>query len=126
VVRKSLPLEAVDVSKLEDLRCNPALLAELSALSGSDLNQSVAEAQLLRALVLAGLRSVLAVRITTSPKPRIPSIVELEGSSHLVGRVVCDDIIENFEDEVLSVEGAVTTSMLTATGEGLKAALALA
>lgn len=72
------------------------------------------------------LDSVLVVRVTTSPKPNIPSIVELDDSSSFAGRIVCDDIFEVYEDEVVGVAGAVGHATLARVDEGLRAALALA
>lgn len=71
------------------------------------------------------LNSVLAVRMTTTPKPTIPSIVELPANGNFEGRVICDDIIEIFEDEVLGVVGAVDPITLRSINDGLRAALAL-
>lgn len=41
------------------------------------------------------LPQVLAVRLTTTRKPPLPSIVTLESSEVFVASVVCDDIVEN-------------------------------
>ena len=71
------------------------------------------------------LPSALGVRLTTSPKPAIPSIVELGHPESFVGRVVCDDITEIFEDEVRGLEGGLTTAGLDAVDAGLRAALDL-
>lgn len=71
------------------------------------------------------LGSVLAVRLTTSAKPPLPSIVELDSPERFVGRVVCDDILEVFEDEVLHVRGALSPFTMTAVDDALKAALSL-
>ena len=71
------------------------------------------------------LGSVLAVRLTTSAKPRLPSLVELDNPERFVGRVVCDDIVEVFEDEVLKVRGALSPVTMAAVDEALKAALDL-
>lgn len=71
------------------------------------------------------LGQVLAVRLTTSNKPPIASIVELGHPEVFAGRAVCDDIIEVYADEVLSVRGALTDSAMTRISAGLRAALAL-
>lgn len=68
---------------------------------------------------------VLAVRITSTPKPPIPSIVELGGSEVISGRVVCDDIVELYPDEVRRDLGALSPAAMARVGLGLKAALAL-
>lgn len=72
------------------------------------------------------LPSALGVRFTSSPKPSLPTIVEIPGTEVIPGgRVVCDDIYELFEDEISADVGAVSASTMTAIGDGLKAALAL-
>ena len=71
------------------------------------------------------LPQVLAVRLTTSPKPSIPSIVEIGKGEVFVGRAVCDDIIELYEDEIRRDLGALTPAAMSAVGNGLIAALAL-
>ena len=47
------------------------------------------------------LGSALAARITSNPKPLLPSVVELGPDDPLKGRVLCDDLIEVYEEEVL-------------------------
>jgi len=71
------------------------------------------------------LPQVLGVRLTTSEKPAIPSIVELGGPEIFVGRAVCDDILEIYEDEVMNVRGALSPVGMQAIGVGLKAAFDL-
>lgn len=71
------------------------------------------------------LPQVLAARLTTSPKPTIPSIVELAHPEVFVGRVVCDDIVEIYENEVLEVRGALSPQAMRAVASGLAAALDL-
>lgn len=71
------------------------------------------------------LPQVLAVRLTTTPKPPLPSIVELEHPEVFVGRAVCDDIVEIYPDEVRRDLGALTPTAMAAVGRGLAAALAL-
>lgn len=71
------------------------------------------------------LGSVLAVRLTTSAKPPLPSVVELGRTEPFVGRAVCDDIVELYEDEILATLGAVSPPTLAAIGNGLRAALDL-
>jgi len=73
----------------------------------------------------AHLPQVLAVRLTTSPKPSIPSIVEIGKGEVFLGRAVCDDIVELYEDEIQRDLGALSTSAMSALGNGLRAALAL-
>lgn len=71
------------------------------------------------------LPSVLAVRLTTTPKPDIPSIVTLREGEVFVGSAVCDDIIELYENEILAVRGGLTVGTLHDIDSGLKAALDL-
>lgn len=72
------------------------------------------------------LDSVLAVRFTTSPKPSLPSIVEVSSPEVLAGgRIVCDDIYEIFEEEVREDVGAVSPRTMAAVERGLLAALGM-
>jgi mRNA interferase MazF len=54
------------------------------------------------------LPSVLAVRITTSNKPEIPSVVALGAGDPLVGSVLCDEVGPLWEDEVQADAGALS------------------
>jgi mRNA interferase MazF len=71
------------------------------------------------------LPQVLAVRLTTTPKPAIPSVVELAHPDPFTGRAVCDDIVEIYQDEVRRDLGALAPITMAAVSRGLKAALAL-
>jgi mRNA interferase MazF len=71
------------------------------------------------------LGQVLAARLTTTAKPPIPSIVPLSHDDHLVGSVVCDDIMEIYQDEVQGIVGALSPASIRAMNDGLKAALDL-
>jgi len=72
------------------------------------------------------LGSALAVRLTTSTKPSLPSIVELAPADHpLVGRIVCDDILEIWPDESRKDLGAASATTMQRVGVGLAAALGL-
>jgi len=71
------------------------------------------------------LPQVLAVRLTTTEKPQIPSIVELRHPETFIGRVVCDDIVEIYEDEVLSVVGSLSPGAMRGVNAGLAAALGM-
>ena len=73
----------------------------------------------------AALPQVVAVRLTTSPKPAIPSIVELGPAEVFAGRAICDDITEVYVDEVRRDLGALTPAAMAAVNAGLKAALSL-
>lgn len=73
----------------------------------------------------AQLPEILAVRISTSAKPSMPSIVELPPGEPQVGRVLCDRITVIYEDEVLTDLGALSPAVMHAVGEGLKHVLGL-
>lgn len=70
----------------------------------------------------AALNSVLAVRLTTSAKPAIPSIVETDPADVFVGRVVCDDVVELWDDEVRRDLGAMSPQTMRRVADGLRAA----
>lgn len=73
----------------------------------------------------AQLSQVLAIRLTTSSKPSIPSIVELGKSEAFIGRAVCDDIVEIYQDEVVRDIGVLSPVAMAAIGRGISAALGL-
>ena len=72
------------------------------------------------------LDQVLAIRLTTSEKPPISSIVEIPHGEVFVGRAVCDDIVEIWKNEVRRDLGALTPRTMTQIEQGLKAALGIA
>jgi mRNA interferase MazF len=72
------------------------------------------------------LPQVLAVRLTTTPKPALPSIVRLGPSEVLAGSVVCDDIVEIWADEVRRDLGALSAAAMEEVELGLMAALGMA
>jgi mRNA interferase MazF len=68
----------------------------------------------------------LAVRITTTAKPRLPSIVELaQPDAPLVGRVLCDAFAVIYPDEVLEDRGALSPGTMRQVEVGLQAALGI-
>lgn len=71
------------------------------------------------------LDSVLCVRLTTTRKPDIPSVVQLPPTKSLTGWVVCDDITEIFKDEIVAIVTALPPHTMRAIGLGLAAALGL-
>ena len=73
----------------------------------------------------ANLPSILAARLTTSTKPKIPSVVEVVHPEVFIGRVVCDDIVEIFDDEVKSVIGGFTPLTMQLIDKGIASALGL-
>lgn len=72
------------------------------------------------------LPSVLAVRITTSRKPDIPSVVALGSGDPLVGSVLCDEVGPLWGDEVQADAGALSPGTMRAVEAGLHDALGLA
>jgi mRNA interferase MazF len=71
------------------------------------------------------LPQVLAARLTTSRKPALPSIVELDDREIFTGRVLCDDIETLWADEVTRDLGALTPGTMARVEDGLRAALDL-
>lgn len=71
------------------------------------------------------LRSALVVRLTTSPKPPIPSVVDLPDTEQFSARIVCDDIEDMYDSEVVKSAGALSPAAMSLVDEGLKAALDL-
>jgi mRNA interferase MazF len=71
------------------------------------------------------LRTALAVRLTTTIKPNLASIVPLGAGEALVGSVLCDNILELYEDEVTRELGALSRGAMDNVGRGLAAALDL-
>lgn len=71
------------------------------------------------------LPQVLAVRLTTTPKPALPSIVALPSAEVFTGSVVCDDIVEIWADEVKRDLGALSPAAMSAVARALAAALDL-
>lgn len=71
------------------------------------------------------LGSALVVRITTTVKPALASIVELDTHDRLVGRVLCDDITVLYDDDRSRHAGALTGSTMTKVAAALRVALAL-
>lgn len=70
------------------------------------------------------LGDVLGARLTTSAKPSIPSIVELDGEA-LTGHIVCDDILPLYEDEVVGLVGALSPRTMRDVDFAIAAALGL-
>ncbi len=68
---------------------------------------------------------VLGVRLTTTPKPDFPSIVRLDAREVFHGSVVCDDVVEVWQDEVRRDLGALSRPAMDEVNRGLAAALGL-
>jgi len=71
------------------------------------------------------LGSALTARITSSPKPPLPSVVPLSAADPVAGRVLCDDLLEVYADEVLDDGGALSRSTMHLVDDGLRHALGL-
>jgi mRNA-degrading endonuclease toxin of MazEF toxin-antitoxin module len=72
------------------------------------------------------LPSFLAVRLTTTAKPRLDTIVQLaQEDGPWCGSVLADDIIEIYRDEVTRELGALPLATMRRVDDALRAALAL-
>ena len=71
------------------------------------------------------LQDSLAVRITTTVKPEMMSIVVLSPADPLVGRVLCDDVVAVFHDELRRDVGALCGATMSQVAVGLRFALSL-
>jgi mRNA interferase MazF len=71
------------------------------------------------------LEDCLGVRITTSRKPDIASIVELGSVDPLVGRVLCDDIATIYQDELKRDVGALSVVTMNQVASALRFALSI-
>lgn len=71
------------------------------------------------------LPSCLAVRVTTSTAPDLPTVVSLAPADPLVGRVLCDDLAQLWHDELRREAGALTRRTMASVDAGLRAALSL-
>jgi mRNA interferase MazF len=58
--------------------------------------------------------------------PAIPSIVPLGPADHpLVGKILCDDVIEVYDEDVAQDSGAVTPATMRKVEDGLREAFGL-
>lgn len=73
----------------------------------------------------AALDSCLAVRITTSVKPDMTSIVVLDRNDPVVGRVLCDDLVTLYRDEIRDDLGGVCARTMASVRTGLLHVLGL-
>ena len=71
------------------------------------------------------LEDCLGVRITTSRKPGLASIVELTSADPLVGRVLCDDIATIYRDELKRDVGALSAGTMNQVAMALRFALSI-
>lgn len=74
----------------------------------------------------AALGNALVVRLTTSNKPDLTSIVPLSHEDRpLVGKVLCDDMFQVYDDEVEREVGVLSPTTMNRVDAGLKVALGL-
>lgn len=74
----------------------------------------------------ARLQDFLAVRLTTTPKPPLPSIVHLtDDDAPWVGAVCCDDVEKVYRDEVTRDYGALPPATMARVDDALRSALNL-
>lgn len=71
------------------------------------------------------LGTALVARITTSHKPQLDSIIELSRQDPLDGRVLCDDLVGVYSEEVVKDGGALTPATTREVEDGLGSALGL-
>lgn len=73
------------------------------------------------------LGTCLAARLTTSAKPKLASIVELDpADAPLIGRVLCDDLAElKPHADRMALLASLTPATMARVNDGLKVALAL-
>lgn len=69
--------------------------------------------------------SFLAARITTTSKPDLPTVVALSPDEPLRGRVLCDEVMMMWADEVVAEAGALSPRTMADVETGLKVALGL-
>src|SRR5512138_2956139 len=66
-------------------------------------------------------------RLTTNPKPALPTIVDIVAAdAPLVGRLLCDDIEALYKDEITREIGALSVGTMRRVDSGLASALSLA
>jgi mRNA interferase MazF len=71
------------------------------------------------------LEDCLAVRITTTAKPDMTSIVPLNPADPLVGRVLCDNITPIYRDELKRDIGALSVATMQQVAVALRFALSI-
>jgi mRNA interferase MazF len=69
--------------------------------------------------------TVLVARVTTSTKEPHRSIIDVPDREVVSGRVMCDDVVELFEDEIMSILGGLTPATMGEVNIGLNVALGL-
>lgn len=73
----------------------------------------------------AALATVLVVRLTASPKPSMPTVVDLPTGEPAIGRVLCDHIAEIPKDGLGRCLGLLSHSVVRLVDRGVAIALGL-
>lgn len=73
----------------------------------------------------AALMSVLGARITSAPKPPLPTIVELGVDEPVRGRVLCDDVVVIPKSRLGRRAGGLSPRAMFGVDRGLGVALGL-
>jgi mRNA interferase MazF len=71
------------------------------------------------------LDTFLAVRITTSLKPELETVVPLAPVDPLVGNILCDDLNQIGREEIIRDGGAIGLRTMMRVSAGLQSAMAL-
>ena len=71
------------------------------------------------------LKTALVVRITSSNKPDISSIVRIPSGECVTGRILCDDIEDIWPEDARRRLGALSVGTMHLVNDGLKIALSL-
>lgn len=71
------------------------------------------------------LGTALVARITTTPKPHLPSIVELGPVEPVTGSVLCDDIETIYGDDDCRLAGALSPAAMRRVDQALVVAFGL-
>ncbi len=71
------------------------------------------------------LGDYLSVRITTTQKPELISIVPLTANDPLVGWVLCDEITLLYPEDLIKHLGGLSLATMMQVDKGLAAALAI-
>jgi mRNA interferase MazF len=71
------------------------------------------------------LREVVAVRVTTSKKPELDTIIECQADDPVAGRILCDTIGPVGREAIARDLGAMTPATMRKVDWGLRIALSL-
>lgn len=71
------------------------------------------------------LSDVIVARITSAPKPDIPSIVSLPDGEPVVGRILCDDLTTMSKEALSRSAGGLSRQTMQRVDFALKEALGI-